>query len=325
MKLRTIYNAMACGVVVRDAAGSVVHTNDAARQIMGPALDWIKEPAPAEENNDQAPARAMFIDEHGNELTPWDLAPVRVLRTQRPVRAETMGVRLPGGEEHWNVGDAIPVFGKDGALVEVISSFIDVTERVQAQRERDLAWVDVLGRLARLAEYRDDDTHQHNIRVGVMAMRLAQALGLPGTEVELIGQAAPLHDIGKVGIPDAILLKPGRLTPEEFEQMKQHTLIGGRILGGGQSALIRRAEEIALTHHERWDGAGYPYGLRGAAIPLSGRIVSVVDTFDAMTNRRTYKAAWTAAQAIEEIQRQSGTQFDPEVATAFVERVATQM
>ncbi|HET9224265.1 MAG TPA: HD-GYP domain-containing protein, partial [Roseiflexaceae bacterium] len=137
-------------------------------------------------------------------------------------------------------------------------------------------------------------------------------------QVELIRLAAPLHDLGKIGIPDHILLKPGRFTSTEYEQMKSHVAIGARILSGGRYALLRMAEEIAFTHHERWDGSGYPLGLAGEAIPLTGRIVAVADTFDALTHARPYKQAWPIAEALAEILRQGGEKFDPDVVAALV-------
>ncbi len=179
---------------------------------------------------------------------------------------------------------------------------------------------EILERLALAAEYRDDDTGEHTKRVGQMAAQIAQALGLSEVEVELIGRAALLHDVGKIAIPDSILLKPGKLSPEEFSHMKTHTGLGAKMLSGGRFALLQRAEEIARTHHERWDGTGY-LGLHGDTIPVAGRIVAVADVFDALTNERPYKQAWPYKEAVEEIQRQRGRQFDPRVVDAFLEVV----
>jgi putative two-component system response regulator len=136
--------------------------------------------------------------------------------------------------------------------------------------------------------------------------------------VELIRRAAPLHDVGKIAIPDGILLKPGRLTPDEFEVMKTHARIGAEILSGGKSALMTTAEAIARAHHERWDGGGYPDGLAGAAIPLVARIVAVADFYDALTSDRPYRAAWPRERVLAEIERGMGTHFDPLVASAFL-------
>jgi putative two-component system response regulator len=195
-------------------------------------------------------------------------------------------------------------------------------EQKVRERTADLeaTQLEILERLALAAEYRDDDTGQHTRRVGHMSAQIARVLGLPDSEVTLIQRAAPLHDVGKIAIADAILLKPGKLTPVEFEQMKTHTTRGAQMLGGGRFPLLQRAEEIALTHHERWDGTGH-IGLRGETIPLSGRIVTVADVFDALTNERPYKKAWSRVDAIAEIVAQSGRQFDPAVVEAFLQVV----
>jgi putative two-component system response regulator len=195
-----------------------------------------------------------------------------------------------------------------------------ILEAKVRERTRDLeaAQIEILRRLAQAAEFRDDDTGQHTQRVGQIAAQLAQALGLPANQVDLIRLAAPLHDLGKIGIPDRILLKPDRLTIEEHEQMKTHVDIGIRILQGSRFHLLRMAEEIARTHHERWDGSGYPCGLAGEAIPLAGRIVAVADALDALTHERPYKEAWSLEEAVEEIVCQSGEKFDPNVVEVMV-------
>jgi putative two-component system response regulator len=191
-----------------------------------------------------------------------------------------------------------------------------VRERTQGLEEAQHA---TLRRLALAAEYRDDDTGVHTRRVGSLAGQLGRSLGLGQKQALLLEQAAPLHDVGKIGIPDSILLKPGKLTPEEFEVIKSHTIIGAQILSGSSSPWLQLAEHIALTHHEKWDGTGYPRGLSGIDIPIEGRIVAVVDVFDALTHDRPYKKAWPLEEALAEIQRQSGRQFDPEVVEAFVQ------
>jgi HD-GYP domain-containing protein (c-di-GMP phosphodiesterase class II) len=178
--------------------------------------------------------------------------------------------------------------------------------------------IQVIQRLALAGEFRDDDTGQHTRRVGELSKRIGEALGMPSEELILLGQAAPLHDVGKIAVADSILLKPGRLTSDEFEQMKTHTTVGAAMLSGPGFALLEMAATIALTHHERWDGTGYPSGLAGPAIARVGRIVAVADVFDALTHARPYKPAWSVTDAIEEIARQSGRQFDPEVVAAFL-------
>jgi putative two-component system response regulator len=177
--------------------------------------------------------------------------------------------------------------------------------------------VEALERLAVAAEYRDYDTGEHTRRVGRGAAMIAKRLGMPAEEVDLMAQAAPLHDVGKIGVPDRILLKPAQLTRAEFDLMKRHAGIGGSILSGSESRLLRMSEQIARTHHERWDGSGYPAGLRGEEIPLPGRIVAVADVFDALTHSRPYKEAWPVDVAVGEIVRLAGRGFDPEVVGAF--------
>ena len=190
-------------------------------------------------------------------------------------------------------------------------------------RELEAAQIEIIERLARAAEFRDDNTGQHTERVGQMAALLARQLGLPDPQVSLIRRAAPLHDVGKIGIPDAVLLKLGKLTLEEFELVKTHTTIGARILSGSRFGVLRLAEEIAFSHHERWDGDGY-VGIRQDQIPLAGRIVAVADVFDALTQKRPYKAAWPIAEAIAEIERQRSRQFDPEIVDAFLRVIEQQ-
>lgn len=188
--------------------------------------------------------------------------------------------------------------------------------------ELEEARLEILRRLGLAAEYRDDATHAHTERVGTNTALLARALGLPAEDASLLGQAAPLHDIGKIGISDTILLRPGSLTVPEFETVKAHTLIGARILSDSTAEVLRLGEEIALSHHERWDGSGYARGLRGEEIPLSCRIVGIVDVFDALTHARPYKPAWTAEQAVEDMRAQRARHFDPDVLDVFLDLVA---
>lgn len=188
---------------------------------------------------------------------------------------------------------------------------------VARTRELSESQMEIVARLAIAAEHHDDETGEHTRRVGQVAGSIATILGMPEGDAQLISRAARLHDIGKIGIPDAILLKPGKLTAEEFQTVKAHTTIGASILAGGKTDLMRMARVIALSHHERWDGAGYPSGLAGEEIPVSARIVALADTFDALLQKRPYKPAWSHEEAVAEILQQSGKQFDPQVVAAF--------
>lgn len=172
--------------------------------------------------------------------------------------------------------------------------------------------------LSRAAEYKDEDTGEHIRRMSNYAAAIARQMNLGERVVEGILYAAPMHDIGKLGVPDRVLLKPGKLDREEWELMKQHTVIGASILEGGKTEFIRLASVIALTHHEKWDGSGYPRGLAGKKIPLAGRITAVADVFDALTSKRPYKEAMTFEKAMEIIKGESGSHFDPEVVEAFL-------
>lgn len=181
------------------------------------------------------------------------------------------------------------------------------------ERERE-----TLYRLAKAVEFRDSDTGNHVLRMAKFARLIAEGLGLPQKRCELIEIAAPMHDIGKIGIPDNILLKPSKLTPEEFNQMKNHSVIGYNMLYGSKSMFIALAAEISLGHHEKFDGSGYPNGLSGREISLESRIVAVADVYDALTIARPYKQAWTNERALEYVIAKSGTDFDPDCVEAFV-------
>jgi putative two-component system response regulator len=184
--------------------------------------------------------------------------------------------------------------------------------------DRPGAAEEVIAKLTVACSFRDGISEGHTMRVARLAGRVAAEMNLPDEWVEAVERCAPLHDIGKVAIPDEILLKPGRLTVEEMAVARRHTSIGAMILSGMNEPLLRLASEIALTHHERWDGAGYPRGLSGDQIPLAGRVVAVADVFDALTHERSYKDAWSVSTALAEIVGLSGKQFDPEAVAALV-------
>ena len=190
-----------------------------------------------------------------------------------------------------------------------------VQERTEALRRTQL---DVVRRLGKAAEFRDQETGNHILRMSHICALLARARGWSESAVELILNASPMHDVGKIGIPDAVLLKPGKLDAAEWAVMQTHCEIGARLLEGEDSELMRMARAIALSHHEKWDGSGYPHGLAGEAIPEVGRIVAIADVFDALTSVRPYKAAWTEEQALDYVQANRGLHFDPGVVDAFL-------
>lgn len=190
---------------------------------------------------------------------------------------------------------------------------------VERTLELEQTGLEIVRRLGRAAEYRDNETGMHVVRMSHTSRLLGEAAGVPKPQLRLLFHAAPMHDVGKIGIPDAILLKPGKLVGEEWETMKRHTLIGASIIGEHTSELLQMARQLALTHHERWDGLGYPHGLKGENIPLEGRIVAIADVYDALTSQRPYKRAWTSADAIQFVQEQAGKAFDPLLVQLFVE------
>ncbi len=198
-------------------------------------------------------------------------------------------------------------------------------ERKVAERSRDLyeTRLQIIRRLSVAAEYKDNETGLHIVRMSGYCRALALAAGLDDEAADLIHSAAPMHDVGKIGIPDHILSKPGKLDPDEWEIMKTHTTIGAKIIGEQDNKLMIMARRIALTHHERWDGTGYPVGLAGEDIPLEGRIVALADVFDALTSKRPYKDAWPEDKACEHIREQRGKHFDPKLTDLFLDDLET--
>lgn len=207
----------------------------------------------------------------------------------------------------------------DEPLILGLASIAAMSVRnVQLREEIERSHLDTIFRLATAAEFRDGETSQHIRRVSLYSETIGRSLGLEQEQTRMIIFASPMHDVGKLGVPDAILLKPGKLTEEEYEVMKRHTVIGAKILDGAHGELMAMSRRIAVSHHERWDGKGYPFGLRADAIPIEGRITAVADVFDALTSRRRYKDAFTMDWAIDEITRNAGTQFDADVVDAFL-------
>jgi putative two-component system response regulator len=220
-------------------------------------------------------------------------------------------------EVHLRVRNLLAARRYEQALAERTD---ELEHRVRARtQDVEASRLELLDRLALAAEYRDDLTGAHTRRVAATAAALGRSLGLDGKTVRLVELAAPLHDVGKIGIPDAVLRKGGTLDRDERAVMRRHTLIGARMLTSSDSPVLKLAEDVALRHHERWDGAGYPEGLANYQIPLAARIVAVADVFDALCCARPYKPPWSVDKAVSEILAGSGTQFDPDVVHAFGE------
>lgn len=192
---------------------------------------------------------------------------------------------------------------------------IELKERNKEIRE---AYIDTIHRLVLATEFREENTGEHIMRLSRFTVLLAQKTGLSDKEVQNIFYATPMHDVGKVGIPDKILLKPGKLTEEEFECMKTHTTIGAKILSDSKADIMQIAKKIALSHHEKWNGTGYPEGLSGTQIPIEGRIVGLLDVFDALTSKRPYKNSYPLDIALEIIKKKRGKHFDPDIVDIFL-------
>jgi putative two-component system response regulator len=311
-RYRSVVESLAEGVLIRDAEGHVLAYNESAARILElPPGQLAAHPS---YKLDQG-----FIRDDGSPVLDDELPTARTISTGVATSGTVMGFPISDGSFRWISVNSSPIRRDDsrGPGIAAVVSFTDITAQRQAMDELRASKQEILLRLALAAEYRDDDTYQHTARVAHSAQLLAGEVGLDKELVRMIGLAAPLHDVGKIGIPDSILLKPGKLTVEEFEQMKTHTEIGARILEGSVSPILRMGTEIALTHHERWDGTGYPAGLRAEEIPISGRITALADAFDAMTHARPYKPAYPVRDAVAEVKRASGTQFDPRLVGVF--------
>lgn len=196
-----------------------------------------------------------------------------------------------------------------------------ILELKETHDELRRAFLDTIHRLVLAAEYKDEDTGDHILRMSRYSGLIAQKLNLPDTDIQLILYASPMHDVGKIGIPDSILLKPGKLTEEEFGIMKTHTIIGANILAYSKVELIQIAEHIALSHHEKWNGRGYPQGLTGEGIHISARIVGLADVFDALISKRPYKDPYPIEKALDIIKKERGKHFDPDVTDVFLEHI----
>lgn len=204
------------------------------------------------------------------------------------------------------------VYDQKATLEDMVRKRTDELQQTRMQ---------VVQRLGMAAEFRDEETGNHILRMSHISELLARTIGWDDDDCELMLMASPMHDIGKIGIPDHILLKPGKFEPDEWEIMKTHATIGGKLLDGDDSGLMQMAREIALSHHEKWDGSGYPNGLAGEEIPMSGRIAALADVFDALTSQRPYKKAWPVEDAVQLIKDNSGKHFDPQLVEVFLQKL----
>jgi hypothetical protein len=299
----------------RDLAESLRQQLTAAGE---PAVDLVSEPASLVAHvKASQPQVVVSLDDVDpvavrTSLDPLGLAagPPVVPLSDLVADGEPLG---PAGVERLRMMLEHHEMGKRLAELEAVVA----SQALSTLRDTEAIRVDTLERLARAAEYRDDNSFDHTQRVAILAARLARGMGEDDHSVRLIRQAAPVHDLGKIAIPDSILLKPGALEPEEFEVVKTHSALGARVLEGSHSEVLGVAERIARSHHERWDGDGYPDSLTGHEIPLPARLVAVADVFDVLVHERPYKEAWTVEDAAREIRSGAGLQFDPEVVGAF--------
>lgn len=293
--------------------------------VIGRELDWtvvVREPADAiHAAVMQARWRAAMLCVAGGTLLCL-IALLLVRRVTRPLRTLVTALRRFGEREGQSGYRAALPRLPSTRLVEIEllkQSFESMTAAVQSQQDSlQQTQLQVLQTLGRAGEFRDNETGDHVQRMSRLCARLARLAGLPDAVVADMRLASQLHDIGKIGIPDHILLKPGRLTEEEREVMSHHPQIGARILSGLDAPMLRLARDIALTHHERWDGSGYPGGLAGEAIPIAGRIVAICDVFDALRSNRPYKRAWPLPQVLAHLREQSGSHFDPHLVALFL-------
>jgi putative two-component system response regulator len=313
--------------LLRRAGYREVRTLSDSRTVVGSVLDW---------KPDLILLDLMMPELDGFEV--MDALGPHLRRTYLPILVLTGNRRMEARHQALSSGaadfvdkpfDMVEVLLRIGNLLEIRflqaslrdqNAFLEDTVR-ERTRELEEARLEVLERLAQAAEYRDDATGEHTRRVGALAARVGELMGMEWQAVDHLRRAAPLHDVGKIAIPDSILLKPGPLTEHEFEVMKTHTTVGANLLSEGRSELIRTAESVARSHHERWDGSGYPQGLAGDVIPLPARVVAVVDRYDALSHARPYRAAWPPHQVLGEMEAVAGTHLDPEIVEIFLGEV----
>jgi putative two-component system response regulator len=272
-----------------------------------------------------APDGLAFIAEYA-ALRPGAETPIVMITVEADRDVRRRALELGASDFLTKPSDAVEFLARVRNLLALRQSRVamqDRAESLQVAVERATRKIvereeETIQRLMRVAGFRDNETGNHVVRMGHYAAHLGGRLGMSAANQRLLLLATPMHDIGKVSTPDRILLKPGKLTPEEWVIMREHTTVGHAVLEGSSSRILQLAAEIALRHHEKWDGTGYPGGLSGDAIPVSARIAALCDVFDALLSVRPYKTAWTTEAAFAEIQRCAGSHFDPAVAAAFL-------
>ncbi|NNN21798.1 MAG: response regulator [Acidimicrobiales bacterium] len=270
-----------------------------------------------------------FLERLGESVASDDHIPVMVVTADATSEAKTRALTKGANDYLIKPLESREVTLRVANLLETRRLQLGIREQkrslertvLERTNSMEIARSEVLARLAYVAEYRDDDTGNHTQRIGNISAAIAKKAGLSDSMIEIVRKAAPLHDLGKVCVPDRILLKAGKLTDEEFEENKKHTTVGAEILEGGEYRLLQVARDICLSHHEHYDGTGYPQGLSGADIALEARICSIADVFDTMTHDRPYRKALSIEEAIDEIRKQSGKHFDPELVDIFLELI----
>lgn len=245
--------------------------------------------------------------------------PVIFITAKNETQSVARGFELGAADYVTKPFDPMIVLARVRTHITMHDEHLFLEDLVQGRTQQlEKLQMELIFQLGRAAEFRSNETSAHTMRMAHFARLLGKHAGMSDQQADTMLYAAMMHDVGKIGIPDNILLKPGKLAEEEFTIMKQHPEIGARIIGHHDAEVLRMAREVALSHHEKWNGTGYPYGLKGEAIPLSGRISALADVFDALTSPRPYKKAWSVADALAHIEREAGEHFDPTLALMFV-------
>jgi putative two-component system response regulator len=272
------------------------------------------------------PVDGFYVLEQLSRIAPEEkLAPVIMITGDAPEETKRRALEAGVADFIYKQADLTEMVLRTRNVLHMHRLYVELDrrkewleERVRERtRELEQAQRETLDRLALAAEFRDDQTGEHTKRVAAISAQIAEEIGLPPEFVRDIGSAALLHDLGKIGVPDAILLHPGPLRPDEYDRLKNHTLIGARVLEGCAWPVLQMARDIAVGHHEHWNGSGYPFGRKHEEIPLAARIVSVADAYDAITSARPYKPALGIEEALDRIKARSGLQFDPAIVSAF--------